>query len=157
MDLSVYDRIDIPSRIQLERLSSIKINQNRAPNEVKIAILYGAKNARQSQAVLHAVNLAKKYFFDNYEVKLDTDDIINDDIFNEHHWKPWDLFKHITKSDIHIIPTHGHQGTIGRGLNGDAWTVHAYFHAMSLLECHLGYPMGKYLSCPVFTQDKVKN
>ena len=45
-------------------------------------------------------------------------------------------------------------GAVGRGVNGYDWTIRNIFDNLFRLECHLGYPMGKYLKCPVFTQNK---
>ena len=80
----------------------------------------------------------------------------NDKVFNTHHWEPSDLINFLMEFDIHVIPTHGHQANIARGgENRLMWTANEYIDKLNLLRYHLGYPMGKYLQCPVYLQDKI--
>jgi len=158
MDLTVLDKKDISSLIKLEYLKNVRLQQNRGIDVIKIMIFYGNKGGRQYNAVYNASQDAKANFKKLYNVNIEIEEIFSDNIFfdSDKWWDPWELFKRMETSDIHIIPTHGHQANIGRiGGGKDNWTVDAYLRGLNLMEYHLGYPMGLHIKCPVFTQHKV--
>ena len=52
---------------------------------------------------------------------------------------------------IHFIITHVHQGMESFG-----WGVEELYDELQRLQWHPGFPKGKELRCPVFTQNKMK-
>ena len=42
----------------------------------------------------------------------------NDIVRNQLKWSVTDLFTHLVAADIHLIPTHCHQGNLAKGGNG---------------------------------------
>jgi hypothetical protein len=66
--------------------------------------------------------------------------------------KNWSLERFVTwlmRSDVHFIICHAHQGT--RGLD---WSIEPLRAELQRLKNHPGFPSGKQLDCPIFTQDK---
>ena len=54
-------------------------------------------------------------------------------------------------SHIHIITTHIHLG-----IRGFDWGVRELDLELERLRSHVGFPSGEKLSCPIFTQDKIR-
>lgn len=69
----------------------------------------------------------------------------------ENNWRQDEIFKWLLVSDIHIILCHIHQGE----KFGGAWDCSEYILNLLSLEFHLGIPMGEYLRCPIFTQNRI--
>ena len=156
MDTSVLDRNDYDSIANRAQLHFIKSKEDRKINVVKISMFIAGSKARQTEAIKAAVALVACEFKKNYNVIIETEEIDNDTIFTKNRWTPFQLFQHMAKSDIHLISCHGHQGNIGRkGPVHFKWTIDSYLRSMRMLRYHLGCPMGMFMDCPVFTQDKV--
>lgn len=64
---------------------------------------------------------------------------------------PSDLVEWLLSSHIHFIPCHPHQGA--SGLN---WDVVDLYNQLKRLEDHPGFPNKGYLTCPIFTQNKIE-
>lgn len=152
MDLDILDNNDLEAIAALAEVAALK--RNKKKNVVTIAVLVGGKNARQYHIIKSTLGHITNHFRE-LDIKIKTDYISNDIIF-KNKWSPHTLFDKLLSYDIHIIPTHGHQGTIARrGENNHLWTADNYVDNLLRLTYHLGYPMGKFLLCPVYLQDKV--
>ena len=69
----------------------------------------------------------------------------------ESDWTVVDFVDWLLGSHIHFILTHVHQG-----LESFGWGVEEIYNELQRLRWHPGFPEGDELSCPVFTQDKMK-
>lgn len=152
MDLELLKSGDWESVLSLAEVEAHKINNQK--NVVTICIFIGGEDARQKPMVTKAIDKVKLYFRKQNIAIIDN--VVDlKYVFETRHFTPNHLFDYILGHDIHVIPTHGHQNTIGRGMNGDYWTANEYVNQLLRLTYHLGYPNGKYLECPVYQQDKV--
>ena len=76
-------------------------------------------------------------------------DIGKDNTFNiqtEKNFTEW-----LLNSDVHFILGHPHQGILFTNLK---WSAELLYQELVKLHYHRGFPNGKQLRCPVFTQDK---
>ena len=56
-------------------------------------------------------------------------------------------------ADIHMVTTHPNQSMIAKR-GDDSWNMETLLSNYDRLQYHLGVPNGKYIDCPVFTQNK---
>ena len=107
VDLSVLKRSDFETYLKLNEIESMRINKD--PSVVKIFVLSGAKASRQLYQMKSAaaISIAK---FAKQNIRLDFEYLNHDTIFSVLKWTPWEVINYALKSDIHIIPTHLHQG-----------------------------------------------
>jgi hypothetical protein len=64
-----------------------------------------------------------------------------------------DTFTALLAADIHILPTHFHQGMVAKG-GTDTWNMENIVKNIARLRYHLGSPNGIHLDCPVWSQNK---
>jgi hypothetical protein len=64
-------------------------------------------------------------------------------------WSLPDFVNWLLQSHIHFIIAHPHQGTESFG-----WSIESIYAELQRLKHHQGFPSGKHLDCPIFTQDK---
>jgi len=153
MDLSIYESSELDKILAIAEIDGL--NKNKNDNIVTIGIFTGGSDARQKDDVINAAGVVESFFQDlGIEIRYSIFD--NETVFNKKHWTPSDLINFLLEHDIHLIPTHGHQGNIARGndINRLMWTANEYVDKLQLLQYHLGYPNGRYLFCPVYLQDK---
>ena len=65
-------------------------------------------------------------------------------------WRPSQFVDFMLSSHFHFILTHVHQG-----LDMLFWDMNDLRHQLTRLSAHAGFPSGKSLTCPIFTQDKL--
>ena len=98
--------------------------------------------------------LRKRYLLLGYTIQYKA--FSNDDVRNVHGWNATELFTKLLSADIHLLPTHCHQGMISLGGTAvmGTWNIANILANYDRLRYHLGIPNGRHLSCPVFTQNK---
>lgn len=161
MDLNVLDAADLEAEFYRGLISSMGTEAKKRRN-IQVVVFVGAYDARQFEAFSSAYSDAKMVIRRRHpNVTISTEYIYNDKMHSSKgmgglDWGPSDLTNAILRSDIHFIITHAHQGNIARGQERrqGVWCVDNIYSQMRLWKYHLGFPMGKYLSCPVFTQNK---
>jgi len=120
----------------------------KRPNVVTVGALVGDKISHQASLFKLAVENVKNYYHErNIDIKFEC---LNCDDVNEKNWSHHDLFTFLRRNDIHVIPTHGYQSNVVQS----CWKLDSYLEHLESLKYHIGYPMGKYIMCPVFLQDK---
>jgi hypothetical protein len=62
-----------------------------------------------------------------------------------------DFVNWLLSSHIHFVIGHVHQGTGSTG-----WTLTRLYGQLQRLKYHPGFPSSDYLSCPIWTQDKIR-
>lgn len=154
MDIDIFTRGDVEAVSQIAINKSLRENKN--PLIVTVGIFQGGKDSRQGAILKAAAANVKSYYLSKRNIDVRFECLTNDDVINRKKWIPSLLFDWLRRKDIHVIPTHGHQSNIARGQVGFYWTVPAYLRNLNTLKFHLGYPMGKYIKCPVFQQHKME-
>ena len=98
--------------------------------------------------------LRKRYLLLGYTIQYKA--FSNDDVRNVHGWNATELFTKLLSADIHLLPTHCHQGMISLGGTAvmGTWNIANILANYDRLRYHLGIPNGRHLRCPVFTQNK---
>jgi hypothetical protein len=111
----------------------------------------GSKHSRQIEMVIKAIHIvARKYATLGIEVHFDQ--VHNDQVKHKFKWTVAQYVDVILGADIHLIPTHLHQAMVW--LAGDSWTMPNITRELDRLYHHLGVPMGKFVNCPVWRQNK---
>jgi len=152
MDIDIYTRSDVEAISQITISKGLR--QNRKSDIVTVGVFLGGKDSRQGRIVKAAAANVKAHYL-NRNIDVQFEFLNNDEVINKRKWSPQELFTYLRRKDIHVIPTHGHQSNIARGSVGYHWTAAGYIRNLKMLKFHLGYPMGKYINCPVFQQDKI--
>lgn len=67
---------------------------------------------------------------------------------------PADLIDWMLDSDVHLVLSHIHQGFSGKNEHQLGWNMNDLAHEVRRLTDHPGFPNGRQLLCPVFTQNK---
>lgn len=70
---------------------------------------------------------------------------------DQEHWTLEGFVNWLLGGHIHFLLCYVHQG-----LESFSWPVTDIMAELQRLKFHEGFPNGKYLCCPVFTQDKIK-
>jgi hypothetical protein len=151
MDTSIYESTEIKDILGIMDMDGRR--RNRDPNKVLGIVSMGAKASRQIEMVTKAIHIvAKKY--GAYGILVVFEEVNNDDIKRKFKWTVPQVLDVILSADIHLIPTHFHQAMVW--LAGDTWTIPIIQRELDRLYYHLGVPMGKYIHCPVWRQDKIQ-
>ena len=149
MDLSIYDSTDIRDIFSIIDVDGRRRNNN--PNKVLGFLAMGSRDSRQIDLVIKAIHIiARKYAQVGIEVVFDK--VHNDQVKHKFKWTVSQYVDTILGSDIHLIPTHFHQAMVW--LAGDSWTMPNITSGLDRLHHHLGVPMGKFVHCPVWRQNK---
>jgi hypothetical protein len=149
MDLSIYDSTDI--RDILAIIEADGRRRNRDPNTVLGFLSMGSRDSRQIEMVTKAIHIvARKYAQIGITVTFEKAD--NDNVKYKFRWTVTQYIDVILGADIHLIPTHFHQAMVCMG--GESWTISNINRELDRLYHHLGVPMGKFVHCPVWRQDK---
>lgn len=153
MDLdAIYD---VPVFHQLTTLPELEaLRENNDPKKILIYAFLGGHRAGQSDPLDVAISQARRrYHLLGYTIEYET--FSNDKVRNKLKWSVTQLFTKLMSADIHLLPTHCHQGNISLG-GTDTWNIPNILENYDRLRFHLGIPNGRHLTCPVFTQDKRK-
>jgi hypothetical protein len=114
----------------------------------------GGKSANQISLVTKAIHIVARKF-GAYGIRVEFQEVNNDEIKRKLKWTVRQLLDVILSFDIHLIPTHFHQAMVW--IAGETWTtIPIIQRELDRLYYHLGVPMGKYIFCPVWRQDKVE-
>ena len=91
----------------------------------------------------------------HHNIDITFTEFTNDVVKYKYHWTCTELFNNLLSADIHIISTHLHQGMMAQGGLG-TWNVPNILKNLRRVRTHLGIPSGRYIDCPVATQDKMR-
>ena len=127
--------------------------RNKDPNKVTGFLSMGSRASRQIEMVTKAIHIVSRKFA-AYGICVTVDQVNNDQIKYKFKWTVSNLLDTILEADFHLLPTHVHQAMVW--LAGDTWTIPIINRELDRLYWHLGIPMGKYVHCPVWRQDKIK-
>jgi hypothetical protein len=150
MDLSIFASTDIKDIMGLLEMEGRRRNDD--PNKVVGFLCMGGQSARQIEMVTKAIHIASRKY-GNYGISVVFETVNNDQIKRKFKWTVPQVLDAILSSDIHLIPTHFHQAMVW--LAGETWTIPIIQEQLDRLYYHLGVPMGKYIYCPVWRQDKI--
>jgi hypothetical protein len=149
MDLSIYDSDDIRDILAIVDMDGRR--RNHDPNKVLGFLSMGSQSSRQIELVTKAIHVvARKYA--QLGITVTFEKVHNDQIKHKFKWTLAQYIDVILGADIHLIPTHLHQAMVC--IAGDSWTMPNINLELNRLYHHLGVPMGKYVHCPVWRQDK---
>lgn len=151
MDVSDFDSMNI--NVFLARIKIDAMRENRDPKQILVRAFVGGHNGEQSTPLTRAfVRVADIYKARN--IKLVLQKFTNDIVRNKYHWTCRELFDHLLAADIHLLPTHLHQGMLALG-GTDTWNTINILQNLERLRYHLGSNCGKYIDDPVASQDKM--
>ena len=153
MDLSVI--YDPPEYVQLYHLPELEaLRENHIPTTVLIKAFTGGKKGQQKTVITLAIEeLIAKYL--KRGITIEFIEYTNDSVRNIHRMNCTELFTELLTSDIHLLPTHLHQGMVTKG-GTDSWNMENIIKNIPRLKYHLGSPCGLHLECPVWSQNKGK-
>ena len=151
MDLTaIYDPPEFVKIFELAELEAIR--ENRDPTTVLIRAFTGGNAGQQSCPVSLAIDeLIVKY--GRRGIKILFDNFTNDLVRNVYKMNCTETFTALLAADIHLLPTHCHQGMLTKG-GTDSWNMENINRNVARLRYHFGSPCGNKLVCPVFSQNK---
>ena len=153
MDLDFYDLKDFESEFYREINNVGNSLRSGSPGSLVTMIVFtGGSGAAQEYLVRNALNDLVANLRVQRQINLVVTFLSQDTVKNMYKWGPEELADHILTFDIHICPTHPHQGNIGnRKLE---WNVNNIYRHVDRWAYHLGFFSGRYCRCPVLTQNK---
>ena len=156
MDTLDFDSRDI--NVFLARCLHEGLRSNKDPKVVLIHAFLGAVFGEQQTPLSVALDEVKVHYIESRGIKLAIRALTNDYVKNKLHWTCTELFTWLLSADIHLLPTHLHQGMMGLGgLEVDGtWNIPNILKNFERLRYHLGTPCGKYIDCPITTQNKME-
>ena len=113
----------------------------------------GSRDSRQIELVTKAIHIVARQYA-QIGITVTFEKVHNDQVKYKFRWTVTQYIDVILGADIHLIPTHLHQAMVWQA--GDSWTIPNITKELDRLYHHLGVPMGKYVHCPVWRQDKWK-
>jgi hypothetical protein len=150
MDVSDFTSGDINNFLARVQLSAFKENKN--PKVVLIRAFLGGGTGNHVVPLTRAFTaVALRYREKGITVTVQK--FYNDMVKYRYHWTCTELFNRLLAADIHLVPTHLHQGLLGQGGLG-TWNMINILANLQRLKHHLGFPCGKYVDDPVGSQDK---
>jgi hypothetical protein len=151
MDLKAI--FDPPSFVGLLDAAEMEaLLDNTDPKTVVIKSFSGGSDGEQKSVLSLAVEaLIAKYKIRGINIVFV--EFTNDLIRNVLNWNCTETFTALLAADIHILPTHFHQGMLAKG-GTDTWNMENILTNIQRLRYHLGSPCGMHLDCPVFSQNK---
>ena len=151
MDLSaIYDPPEYVKVFHLAELEAIRENKNLTAILIK-AFVGGSKGQQTSPVSLAVKRLMVKYSRRGIQILFT--EFTNDLVRNVLRMNCTETFTALLAADIHILPTHFHQGMLAKG-GTDTWNMENIIRNIARLRYHLGSPCGLKIDCPVWTQNK---
>ncbi len=126
--------------------------ENNDPKKVLIRAFLGGMTAEQRDPLTDAFSRVALHYKDR-GIMITFQRFSNDIVRNVYHWTCTELFNRLLAADIHLIPTHLHQGMLGLGDLG-TWTIFNILANLKRLKCHVGVPSGIHTDDAVASQDK---
>ena len=153
MDLSILDNTDTDSIFQMAEIAGMSKKRLQLDSKIiLIRVFLGGSLAVQVDSLQHALLIVVKNFSE-VGITVRVENFTNNDDRNKLKWSVNDLINSLLESDIHLIGTHLHQGNLAKS---EYWNIQNISSNIDRLKYHLGIPMGKFIYCPVFRQDKLK-
>ena len=151
MDISDFDSTtDI--NIFLARVHIDALRENKNPRFILVRAFVGGQLGEQTTPLSRAfIRVANLYESRGYRLVLER--FTNDIVRNTYHWSCRQLFDHLLAADIHLLPTHLHQGMLSLG-GTETWNTINILTNMQRLKYHLGANCGIFIDDPVANQDK---
>ena len=115
-----------------------------------VRVFSGGMESTQSGPFLSAMEAIKKRFLSSVNVVVET---LTTSELCKLKWQPDQLMDWFLRSHCHFILAHIHQSLL---LHKLVWDMDFACQQYKRLKYHNGFPSGDQLSCPVFTQDKIK-
>jgi hypothetical protein len=146
MDLSALDDTAFSSRVAIESIKKARINLDRTV--VLLRVYVGA--TRQDEPFRLGIAEAKDELREQgifLEYEIFTSDYVKTSL----RWTVSQLIDWLLLADVHMIPCHVHEGSIGKT---DSWNMKNIQSNIRRLRFHPGVPMGKHVECAIFNQDK---
>jgi len=142
---------DFLSQVQIKALK-----ENHDPKTILIRAFIGSHTGGENGTPLAKayIRVARQYK-SHYNINITFQEFTNDMVKYKNHWTCHELFDHLLAADIHIISTHLHQGLMAKGGLG-TWHMLNILNNIQRVKSHLGVPSGRYVDCPVATQDKMR-
>ena len=142
----------------LSRCINHSLRANKDPNTVLIHLFIGGQLGQQQTPLSVALGEVKKEILKSRGINIVYDTLTNDLVKYKHHWTCTELITWLLSADIHLLPTHLHQGMLGLGgLEGEgSWNIPNILRNLERLRYHLGSPCGKFIDCPIATQNKME-
>ena len=147
MDLTILQNTDLDSLIAIRSIKAARIN--RRANVVLLRVYMGA--TRQLEAFTRALSEATSELISQHDMVLESEVLSSDNVKNSLKWTVAQLVDWLLAADIHIVPCHPHEGSIGKT---ESWNVENIKAQMARLKYHAGVPMGKHVGCCSWGQDK---
>ena len=149
-DFDYLLRRDSESLFARRSLKAIRVNRHSIDSKVVILRSFvGA--SRQREQFEKAISQAAKELLAEHGVTLNYTIIDNNHVKNELKWSVTKLFDWLLEADIHLVPCHVHQGSLGKT---SSWNMENIRSNATRLKHHLGLPMGKHVDCAVWQLDK---
>jgi hypothetical protein len=155
MDLSFYSLTDVESELDrhIASLGNYSRSKSLRPGSMVTMIVFtGGSGAAQESLVRRALNDLVLDLRGKRLINLEVTYLNQDTVKNIYKWGPAELTDHMLTFDIHICPTHPHQGNIGN--KKPEWNVNNIYRHVDRWAYHLGFFSGRYCRCPVLTQNK---
>ena len=151
MDLdAIFNPPEFHRLVTITEMDALRHNSNK--NVVLIRAFLGGWDSNQVGFLQKAIDrLIIKYGLLKYNIIYEKYN--NDIVRNELKWSVTDLFTYLIAADIHLIPTHCHQGNIAKG-GTDTWNMANILSNYERLYYHIGWPNGRHIYCPVWSQNK---
>ena len=152
MDLTYLGSSDV--NLFLGEVAVRALQTKRSPKEILIRAFIGGKNSEQGTPLTDAYKaVAERYAARGITVVLQ--EFTNDLVKHKYHWTCRELFNALLAADIHLLPTHMHQGMLALG-GTDSYNIGNILDCIERLRFHLGVPNGKHVENPVGSQHKMK-
>ncbi len=145
---------DINDLLALTQIQAIKENED--PRKVLIRVFIGSHTGGENGTPLaKAYSRVARHYLVHRNIEVTLQEFTNDVVKYTYHWTCTELFNHLLAADIHIISTHLHQGLLALGGLG-TWHMENILKNLQRCRTHLGVPSGRFVDCPVATQDKMR-
>ena len=154
MDLTVFD-VSASRDVNrlLAEIGMEAIRAKRDPKVVLITAFVGGEFGEQSTPISEAFEIVSENF-KSRGVKLVLHEFTNGIVKSKYHWTCRELFNALISADIHLLPTHLHQGMLALG-GTDSYNITNILDNLERLRYHLGVPCGAHIGNPVATQHKM--
>jgi len=132
----------------MDQIEGLRVSRGSV---VTMIIFIGAKGAQQERVLRVAMALLQKKLYKEKQIVLEIEYLNQDKVKNINKWDPEAFTDYLLSFDIHICPTHPHQGNVGKT---PAWNIRNIYRHVERWMYHLGFFNSRYCRCPVLTQNK---